>query len=105
MPFGIHSAQEVLHKRVNQLFENLEGVETYIDDISIWGRTIEEHDQRLQEALDRTNVMTLNPDKCKFRVTEVIYLGHKLIAKKVRRDQSKLKQSSTCQHRKISQAC
>ena len=90
MPFGIHS--EVLHKRVNQLFENLEGVETDIDDILILGRTNEEHDQRLQEALDRTKAisMTLNPDKCKFRFTEVTYLGHKLTAKKVQRDQSKI---------------
>ena len=83
----------MLHKRVNQLFENLEGVETDIDDILIWvRRTIEKHDQSLKEALDRTKVigMTLNPDKCKVRVTEVIYLGRKLTAKKVRLDQLKI---------------
>lgn len=92
MPFGIHSAQEVFHKRVNHLFEDLEGIETDIDDILIWGRTIEEHDQRLQAALDRTKRigMTLNPDKCKFRVIEVTYLGHKLTAAGVRPDQSKI---------------
>jgi hypothetical protein len=52
MPFGIHSAQEVFHKRINHLFEDLEGVETDIDDILVWGKTIEEHDQRLQATLD-----------------------------------------------------
>ena len=88
MPFGVHSVQEVFHKRVNQLFIDLEEVETDVDDILIWGRNIKEHDQRFQEALDRTKVigMTLNPDK--FRVTEVIYLGHKLTAEGVRPDQS-----------------
>ena len=92
MPFGIHSAQEVFHKRVNRLYEELEGVETDIDDILVWGKTIEEHDQRLQAALDRTKSigMTLNPDKCKFRVTEVAYLGHKLTEEGVRPDQTKI---------------
>ncbi|XP_028416269.1 uncharacterized protein K02A2.6-like [Dendronephthya gigantea] len=92
MPFGIHSAQEVFHKRVNRLYEDLEGVETDIDDILVWGRTIEEHDQRLQAALDRTKSigMTLNPDKCTFRVTEVTYFGHKLTAEGIRPDQTKI---------------
>ncbi len=92
MPFGIHSAQEIFHKRVNHLFEDLEGVETDIDDILVCGRTIEEHDQRLKATLDRTKLigMTLNPDKCKLRVTEVTYLGHKLTGEGVPPDQSKV---------------
>ena len=40
MPFGIHSAQEVFHKRISQHFEDLEGVETDIDDILVWGTTM-----------------------------------------------------------------
>ena len=92
MPFGIHSAQEIFHKRVNRLFEDLDGIETDIDDILVWGRTIEEHDKRLEAALDRAKMigMTLNPDKCKFRVTEVTYFGHKLTATGVRPDPSKV---------------
>ena len=92
MPFGIHSAQEIFHKRVNHLFEDLEGVETDIDDISVWGRTIKEHNQRLQPTLDQIKMigMTLNPDKCQLRVTQVIYLGHKPIEGGVLPDQSKV---------------
>ena len=58
----------------------------------VWGRTIEEHDQRLQATLDRTKMigMTLNPDKCQLRVTEVTYLGHKLTEGGVLPDQSKV---------------
>ncbi|KAK3754747.1 hypothetical protein QZH41_000060 [Actinostola sp. cb2023] len=41
MPFGIHSAQEVFHKRLHELFQDLSGVETDIDDILVWGRTRE----------------------------------------------------------------
>ncbi len=34
--------------------------------------------------------MTLNPDKCKLRVTEVTYFGHKLTGEVVRQDQLKV---------------
>lgn len=80
MPFHIHSARKVFHERVNHLLEDLERVQTDIDDILVWGKAIEEHDQRLQAALDRIKiiVMTFNPDKCKFHVTEVACLAHKL---------------------------
>ncbi|CAB3997130.1 Hypothetical predicted protein [Paramuricea clavata] len=79
-------------KRINHLFEDLEGVETDIDDILVSGKTIEEHDQRLQVTLVRTKMIgiTLNPDKCKFRVAEVTYLGHKLTGEGVQPDQTKI---------------
>ena len=55
MPFGIRSAQEVIHKRIHQIFEDLEGVET---DIEIswygdWRKTRQEHDDRLRATLHR----------------------------------------------------
>ena len=68
--------------RVNRLFENLDGSET----------DSKEHNKRLEVALDRAKMigMTLNPDKYKFRVMEVTYLGHKLTATGVRLDPSKV---------------
>ncbi|CAC5406606.1 unnamed protein product [Mytilus coruscus] len=53
MPFGIKSAQEVFQTKVSQLFENLKGVETDIDDILVWGTTRKEHDDRLRSVLNR----------------------------------------------------
>ena len=35
MPFGIRSLQEVFHKRVHEIFEDIQGVETDIDDILV----------------------------------------------------------------------
>lgn len=80
LPFGINSAQEVFHKRMTQLFENIEGVVTYIDDLLIFGRTKEEHDDRLRQVLDRAREVNLrfNKKKCKIGITEVKYLGHTL---------------------------
>ena len=44
LPFGLNCAQEVYHKRVHEMFDDMEGVETDIDDVLIFGRTNEEHD-------------------------------------------------------------
>jgi hypothetical protein len=48
LPFGINSAPEVFHRTVRQLFEGIEGVETYIDDLLVWGEIKELHDCRLR---------------------------------------------------------
>ncbi|KAK3728945.1 hypothetical protein QZH41_016810 [Actinostola sp. cb2023] len=92
MPFGIHSAQEVFHKRLHELFQDLSGVETDIDDILVWGRTREEHDERLEKTPQRAREsnLKLNPDKCKIRRSEVLYIGHVLTTDGVKPDVSKL---------------
>ena len=42
-PFGISSAPEVYHKKVHMLFEHIDGVDTPMDDIIVWGSTTAEH--------------------------------------------------------------
>lgn len=39
MLFGINSALEVFQERVSQIFEDLEDVDTNIDDFLVWGST------------------------------------------------------------------
>ena len=36
-PFGIKNAQGVYQKRISQLFGDIEGVESDVDDILVWG--------------------------------------------------------------------
>ncbi len=93
MPFGIKSAQEVFQKRMNQLLGDLPGVETDIDDILVWGTSQEEHDERLESVLKRCEQinLTLNKEKCQFRVPEVTYIGHTLNAKGVQPDSEKIR--------------
>ena len=54
--------------------------------------TFEEHERRLQAVLNRAEQigMTMNPEKCKFRMTEVTYLGHKLTEEGVKPDETKV---------------
>ncbi|GFO36184.1 transposon ty3-i Gag-Pol polyprotein [Plakobranchus ocellatus] len=69
MPFGITSAQEVFHKRIHEAFEDIEGVETDIDDILVWGKNTKEHDERLRKVLNRCRKinLTLNEKKMSFQ--------------------------------------
>ena len=65
LPLGIHSAQEVFHKRINQAFDDIDKVETDIDDILVWGQTKEDYDRGLIATLERTRKigLTLNIKK------------------------------------------
>ena len=92
IPFGIHCAHEVFHNRLHKQLDGLQGVETDIDDILVWRRTIEEHDKRLEKALKRARQrsLKLNLDKCMIRCTKVMYTGRLLTGDGVRPDESKL---------------
>ena len=93
LPFGISSGPEVFHREMQHVLQNLEGVDSFIDDVLIWGATIEEHDIRLRQVLDRfrSKGVRLQPSKCKFRCSEVHYYGHGLNGSGVTVDDNRVK--------------
>ena len=92
LPMGICSATEVFHKTVYQCLEDLDGVCVYMDDIIVWGSTIEQHDERLEKAVKKLVQMglRLNKDKCYFRQPELPYLGEVVTAQGVKPDPAKV---------------
>ena len=78
LPFGLSSANEVFQKRVSKAYEGLEGIMVLYDDVLVYGNNQAEHDKRLAKCLDRTLEVgiRLNKPKCKFRLSEVLYVGH-----------------------------
>ena len=89
---GICSASEVFHKTVHQFLEDLEGVSVDMDDIIVWGSTVEEHDRHLTKALQRLLEvgLVLNIDKCVFTQPELAYLGEVITADGVKPDPDKM---------------
>ena len=77
LPMGISSASEVFHKKLEEIVQGLNGVRVYIDDIIVWGTTVQDHDRNLFALLDRLSeaCLVLNFEKCQFKVNELIYLG------------------------------
>ena len=93
LPNGVHSAQNVFHKKINQSFEGISQVETDIEDIMIWGHSDEDHNRCLIRFLEEAQKigMTLNVEKCKFKETELIYIGHRLTVNGIEPDENKIK--------------
>ncbi|XP_048004084.1 uncharacterized protein K02A2.6-like [Leguminivora glycinivorella] len=93
LPFGINCASEVFHAKIKQLLEGLDGVDSFIDDIICWGRTKQEHDERLIALLEKARSINLkfNKSKCKIGVEEVTYLGHVFNKNGMKPDCSKVK--------------
>ena len=93
LPFGISSAPEVYHKTVSQIFDGMEGVSTFADDIIVWGSTRDEHEQKLRAVLDRLQEknLKLNKEKCELFATELTFIGDRVGADGVKVDPEKVK--------------
>lgn len=80
MPQGITGApatfQRLMQKVVGDM--HLLQVLVYLDDIIVFGRTLEEHEQCLLKVLDRLEEFSLKVslDKCQFCQSQVKYVGH-----------------------------
>lgn len=50
----------------------------FMDDVLVFGRTLQEHTERLQEVFGRlhSTKLTLNLEECHFVKDSVEYLGH-----------------------------
>lgn len=93
MPYGICSAPEIFQNRIKNIFEGINGIDIYIDDILIWGKTLEEHNKRLVKVFEmaRKNNLKFNLKECKFALNEIKYMGHKIGINGLQIDESKVK--------------
>lgn len=80
MPFGLKNAGATYQRLVDTAFEKQVGrnLEVYVDDLVIKSHTEEELVRDIEETfktLERIN-MKLNPKKCRFGVSEGMFLGY-----------------------------
>ena len=82
LPFGISSAPEIYHRVIHTLFAHLEGVDTLMDDIIVWGSNKEEHDKRLEKVMETAQRvgLKLQKEKCEIAIPELTFLGDKISA-------------------------
>lgn len=88
LPFGNASAPEYFQKQMSRILKSQAGVLNMIDDILVFGKIDEEHDQCFQQVLDRLFKagITLNCDKCSFSQ----FLGLIVSAQGISPDQDKV---------------
>ena len=77
LPFGISSAPEHFQKRILQVLEGIDGALCLMDDILVYGKSVGEHNQRLEAALHKLQEanLTLNEENCEFSNPSVEFLG------------------------------
>lgn len=92
LPFGLKVSSEIFQKRLHQALDGLAGVRCIADDIIIWGESPAEHNHRLHSLLERCQEIgiVLNPEKSKFHVKEVQFLGHIVTSSGLKVDPSKV---------------
>jgi hypothetical protein len=81
VPMGPKGAPSYFQQQMQRtVFKELLGtvMEIYIDDILIWGETVTELTENLTKVFARMREynLTVNPDKCRFGLREIEFVGH-----------------------------
>ena len=95
MPFGITNGVAAFQRKMDEFVaeENLKSTFAFMDNITICGMSIDEHNQNLanfKKAAQHRN-LTLNLDKCNFNVTSLNYLGYLISHDEIKPDPDRLK--------------
>jgi len=80
MLFGLTNVPSIFQDMMNYILSDVLdiGVLSYMDDILIYGKTRQEHDDLVKEVLRRLqeNGLTVSLEKCVWRTQEVKFLGY-----------------------------
>jgi transposase InsO family protein len=90
--FGISSASEIFQDTLRDCLEGLEGVKNISDDILVYAKDQESHDERLHAVMERLREknITLNESKCEFNKDQVEFFGYVFSKKGVSPDPKKI---------------
>ena len=93
LPFGISSAPEIFQRLMTDLLQGKPGTKVIMDDILVYGKSVEEHDSNLEEVLNtvQSSGLKLNKSKCEFRKEELGYFGHRVGKNGVKPDPEKVR--------------
>ncbi|SGY11864.1 BQ5605_C011g06299 [Microbotryum silenes-dioicae] len=94
MPMGLCNAPATHQRRVNEALGDLIGnvCFVYLDDITIFADTLEEHERRVRlvlDALRRANLY-VSPKKTELFAAECFFLGHQITRKGIKVDPDKV---------------
>lgn len=94
LAFGLKNAPALFQRTMETVLKGLLGIHclVYLDDIVVFGATESEYLDSLAAVLQRLRFYDLrvNLPKCKFFVTQFIYLGHEISATGIRPDPEKV---------------
>lgn len=92
MTFGLRNAAQTFQRFMDEALRGLDFCFGYLDDILIFSRNEDEHQQHLHQLFRRLSEygILINTAKCGFGVTKITFLGHEVSAEGIRPLQSKV---------------
>ena len=83
MPFGLKNAAQTFQRLMNTVFQDINCVFVYLDDILVASSSSNEHLKDLRIVCDRlkTYGLTIRLEKCLYGVHAIEFLGHQITAK------------------------
>lgn len=93
MPFGLRNAAQTFQRFIDQVLHGFTFCYAYIDDILVFSKTLEEHEDHLRQLFARLQEfgIALNAAKCEFGVSELDFLGHRVDTHGIRPLEDKIK--------------
>ena len=78
MPFGLCNAPATFQRTMNLLLHDVSNTNVFIDDITVYSETLEEHEQNLKNLLKRlqTEQFYSKCTKCSFAQPEIEFCGY-----------------------------
>ena len=75
--FGLSSAPSAFQKMMSVILCGLKGVQCYLDDVVVYGKTLQEYKQNLRAVLEKIRKVGLKlNEKCQFDLDSIEFLGH-----------------------------
>jgi ADP-ribose pyrophosphatase YjhB (NUDIX family) len=95
MPFGLTNMPATFQDMINHIFKDMIdlGLFAYIDDLLIYVKNEEEHDEIVKEVLKRlrANILAVSAEKCSWKQPEVKFLGYLIVREGIKMSEEKVK--------------
>ena len=92
LSMGTNVTSNAFQKKLDEIFQNVQGVTGIADNIIIYGKSRDEHDIHFLNFLSivRKNNLRLNASKLQFQLEEVSFFGHNWNSKGISPDPKKI---------------
>lgn len=77
LPFGLKVSQDIFQLKMDQILENVKGATGISDDVVVYGKTEEEHDESLRNLMKAAaeNGLVFNSEKCVIKTQSITFFG------------------------------